>query len=541
MGSVRLAMKRTLVAAVLGAICFGVITDAAAQGTEPAKVKGPVELTLYLTSVSAEAPAVLRTLETVMGLFGNQIKLTVEFFGSLEEGKLIFEGGDKERTGDLLLACAGKLMTKPVDYLRFVNCMASETGAIETSLKLCAEALAVPKGIREKLDTCRNGADGTKLLDESVRRTMEANVSMSPMLLVQGVQVTGAVRTLKLAQSICALQEKKSPACAKLPEVKKYVVTLVQDKRCTDPELSCSDEFIGEVTGILEEQIFVDGVEFRRLDYTEPAGREFFDKEKIPALPAFMLEKSIEADSEVMERLGRFLRKSATGNWYFLNAGQSYDPTKEICDNQKDDNEDGKVDCDDDSCKAKVSCRPEQAGLVELFIMSYCPYGVMAVNELKRLQEAFGKDVKVEIHYVLANEDGEIRSLHGEEEILEDARQLCVAKSAAAKLLPYMWCLYKDGEAADPKTCLQSVGLKADEIEACATGEAGKQMLLAETKLAETLEIEASPTWIVHGKVKFNSIDASEVAAYLCNEKFKVPGCEKAIPKKGDQPAGSCN
>lgn len=527
-------------ALLLGVLMVATAGSAMAQGAEKAKAKGPVEMTMYLTSVCQEAPFVLRYVETLAGLFGAQMKFKMEFIGSFEENKLLLDGGEKEQNGDILLACAEKVMPKAAELLRFVNCVAAESVALDTSLAICFEAQTVPKAVREKLDACRK-SEGQKLLEDSVRRTLAAGISMSPTLVINGERVTGALRTVKLAHSVCAAAEKKPAVCGKLPQVKKYKVTLVQDSRCKDPEQSCTEDFITEVSGILEGQIFLDGLDYQRMDYTTAEGKAFFDKEKIPALPAFMLEKAIEGDDDVMAKLGRFLRKSASGDWYFLNAGQTYDPTREICDNGQDDNEDGNVDCADATCQKKLACRAEKPGLVELFIMSYCPYGVMAVNEVKRLQEAFGKDIQVEIHYVLADEEGEVRSLHGEEEILEDARQLCVAQKAPAKLLPYMWCLYADGGAAQSKPCLESVKVDADEIEACATGEAGKQMLLAEAKLGELFEIEASPTWIVHGREKFNSIDASEVAAYLCTEKFKVPGCEKAIPKKEDQPAGSCN
>lgn len=523
-------------------VAVGLGNVSASRAASGGGAKGKVEVTMYLTAVCPEAPAVLRSVDALVGMLGGQMTFTVEFIGSFEEDRLLLEGGDKELAGDVLLACAGRVMPKVPEYLRFVNCMASEGGSLETSLGLCAEAVGVPGATREKLDACRKG-EGRKLVEDSVRRTLSTGISMSPTLVINGERVSGVVRTLKLAHAVCAACVKKPAVCARLPQVKKYKVALVQDSRCTDPEQSCSEDFVNEVIGILEGQIFVDGLEYQRLDYTQRDGKAFFEKEKIPALPAFMLEKAVEGEDDVMAKLGRFLRKSASGDWFFLNAGQTYDPTREICDNGQDDNEDGAVDCADATCQNKLACRVEKPGLVELFIMSYCPYGVLAVNELKRLQEAFGDDIRVEIHYVLAEEEGEVRSLHGEEEILENARQLCVAQKAPAKLLAYMWCLYADGGGggAASKACLESLDLDVEAVEGCASGEMGKQMLLAEAKLGELFDIEASPTWIVHGTQKFNSIDASEVAAYLCTEKFKVPGCSKKIPKKDDQPAGSCN
>ena len=47
-----------------------------------------------------------------------------------------------------------------------------------------------------------------------------------------------------------------------------------------------------------------------------------------------------------------------------------------VCDDGKDDDGDGLIDCDDPDCKNNWLCTPKkEKPEVELFVMSHCPFG----------------------------------------------------------------------------------------------------------------------------------------------------------------------
>lgn len=79
--------------------------------------------------------------------------------------------------------------------------------------------------------------------------------------------------------------------------------------------------------------------------------------------------------------------------------------------------------------------------VVELFVMSYCPYGVRAEENIAPLQELFGSKIDLKIRYII-NVNGEtidkVNSLHGITEAKEDARQLAIAKLYPNKLWDYL-------------------------------------------------------------------------------------------------------
>ena len=70
---------------------------------------------------------------------------------------------------------------------------------------------------------------------------------------------------------------------------------------------------------------------------------------------------------------------------------------------------------------------------VELFVMSYCPYGVQAEQELLPFLETYGDTIDFKLRFIIGKEEtsaedasGDIRftSLHGEPELMENKRQM---------------------------------------------------------------------------------------------------------------------
>ncbi|MBU4246166.1 MAG: GILT family protein, partial [Nanoarchaeota archaeon] len=67
--------------------------------------------------------------------------------------------------------------------------------------------------------------------------------------------------------------------------------------------------------------------------------------------------------------------------------------------------------------------------IVQLFVMSQCPYGVQAENAIKPVLDTLKDKISFELRFI-ANQkaDGTFSSLHGQAEVDENVRQLCAAK-----------------------------------------------------------------------------------------------------------------
>jgi hypothetical protein len=78
---------------------------------------------------------------------------------------------------------------------------------------------------------------------------------------------------------------------------------------------------------------------------------------------------------------------------------------------------------------------------VELFVMSYCPYGVRAETAVTPLKELFGNKIDLKIRFIVQVSGSTIesvQSLHGLTEAKENARQLAIVKLYPDKYWDYL-------------------------------------------------------------------------------------------------------
>jgi hypothetical protein len=178
--------------------------------------------------------------------------------------------------------------------------------------------------------------------------------------------------------------------------------------------------------------------------------------------------------------------------------------------------------------------RAAAPGKVEAYVMSECPFGVMAENSLLDAQKnkLLPDGAKLEIHYIGdAKKDDkgawEFSSLHGPAEWQEDARQLYIAKYFPDKFYAYLAERNKEVSSPDWKKAAAAAGVDAAKVEA---GEnEGKELLAADFALSSGLGITTSPSFIADGNQFMVGL----------GELIKQPGYGK-VPPPG-QPAAGCN
>ena len=180
-----------------------------------------------------------------------------------------------------------------------------------------------------------------------------------------------------------------------------------------------------------------------------------------------------------------------------------------------------------------IASRDEKKNTLEVFVMSQCPFGVLAENSL--LEAVKGKvlpeGLKLEIHYIGdAKADGkggwDFNSLHGPAEAEENARQLFVAKTFPDKFNAYLNERNKEITSADWQKAAKAAGLDADKI--AAGREEGRRLLALDFASSGALGMTTSPSFVVNGRRFLVGL----------GELTKLPGFEK-IPAPG-QPAAGC-
>ena len=302
-------------------------------------------------------------------------------------------------------------------------------------------------------------------------------------------------------------------------------VIVLSDKRCTD----CA--FVDDViTQLL--QVFP-GLTTTKMDYGTTEGKKLFSDAQLKYLPAVLFSedaKTAAGYSDVVDYL------EAAGKYQSLRIGAQFEPG---C--YKDD---GTVDCV--KCANKTECRPEKKNDIQVFIMADCPYGKQAIQALKPVVENFGDAITWDVHYIASEQNGTFTSLHGQYEADEDIVQLCVKTYSPDELLDYLYCRATNGvKGIDWHTCAKDSGISSvaiKTIEKCVNGSKGKELLSADIKIAESLSIGGSPTWMANNRYQFGGIDSETVKTNLCKYNAGLSGCDVKLNAStgGLAATGSC-
>lgn len=147
---------------------------------------------------------------------------------------------------------------------------------------------------------------------------------------------------------------------------------------------------------------------------------------------------------------------------------------------------------------------------VELFVMSYCPFGVEAEKELLPwLDKKFGDRINFTLQFIASIEGSEdsdnsetlkFRSLHGQLEVVENIRQVVIAEYYPQKLTDYVLCR-ADHLKESWQICAQKVGLDIGKINHIVESNEGKRLFAENIKRSKALNISSSPTVVVDGVV----------------------------------------
>ena len=151
---------------------------------------------------------------------------------------------------------------------------------------------------------------------------------------------------------------------------------------------------------------------------------------------------------------------------------------------------------------------------VELFVMSYCPYGVQAEQELLPFLETYGDTIDFKLRFIVgkeeasaenAGEDIRFTSLHGETELIENKRQMVIAELYPEKLFDYLLCRADHLQEAWVN-CAKDVGLDVGRIAEAVEAEKLTVKLVKEIQRKEALNIKGSPTLVIDGRIIDGSV-----------------------------------
>ncbi|MCU0664611.1 MAG: thioredoxin domain-containing protein [Myxococcota bacterium] len=480
-----------------------------------------VTMQLYVMSKCPYGVQAVDAILPAVQKLGSAVELKLEFIGDGDASNLQSMHGPAEVEGNIIQICAAQ--QDPTKFYAMLKCMNENWQAIPEGWEACADKAGLDKA---KLTACKTGEEGKKLLAESYARAKASGVQGSPTIRIAGSDYQGGRRGDDFLRGMCDKLKTKPEICTNIPPPPEVQVIVLTDARCKECAV---DGLIAKLGTVFP------GLKPKTLDWADPQAKKIYEEAQLKALPAALFDASIEKDKEGNEQMGRWLEPA--GPYKSLRLGGKFDPKAEICDNKVDDTGDGKMDCDDETCKQALACRQEKKAQLDVFIMSQCPFGVQAVNNMKDVLGAFGKDMKFGVHFIATETPEGIQSMHGPAEVEEDLRQICAIQTHPKnnKWLDYFWCRNENIQSPEWQACTgEKTGIDKAKIEKCVTGEQGKKLLGADAAMAMALDIGASPTWMVNNRRVFNGVDPKEIQTQFCQDNPTLAGCKVEI--KSTQP-----
>lgn len=485
-----------------------------------------VKLDFYVMSQCPFGTQVEDAIKPVLDEIGDNIDFSLNFIGT-EQVSGTFQSlhGQPEVLGDIVQLCAAKY--DPDKYMNFVVCMNEDAQSIPNNWKACAEE----RGLNVKdIQACFDGQEGKDLLSASIKLSDEAKAGSSPTMYLNDKPYAGGRDMMSFYRAICDEFKEKPAKCNDLPKPVEVNLIILNDERCVE----CK-----QVSALVPQlKSLFPGLKVTTLDYASEEGKALYASSKLTTLPALLFDPTVEK-GEGYDVLQRYL--VPLGEYQSLQIGASFDPKKEICDNKIDDTSNGKIDCDDEDCKQAFVCREEKKNNLLVFIMSDCPFGKKAIEALKDFTDSV-KGITYEVHYIASEATDGFESLHGQYEVDEDIVQLCVIKHSPDKFLSYAYCRSTKGiKGIDWNACAAEAKVDIAAVKACFEGTEGKALLKEDIKIASSLGIGSSPTWIANNKYQFSGIDAETVKQNMCQHN-DLEGCDKTIQSSStsEVPAGSC-
>ena len=151
---------------------------------------------------------------------------------------------------------------------------------------------------------------------------------------------------------------------------------------------------------------------------------------------------------------------------------------------------------------------------VDLFVMSYCPYGLQMEKGLLPAVEALGNKIKFNLKFV-------DYTLHGPKEVTENVNQYCIEKTQPAKLDAYLKCFWKSSTGTS-EACQKAVGINAAQITTC-VADTNKQFSPTEKAMglnkdeAAKFGVQGSPTLVINGTTVASGRDSASVLKAICS------------------------
>ncbi len=425
----------------------------------------------------------------------------------------------------------------PEKFLDYLTCVNKDYQNAEGVWEDCANDNGIDT---ETIRTCFDDGEGAELLKASIDKTKEVEATGSPTIYINGEPYSSGRDTMSFTRAICSNAE-DAPECEDIPECMsdadcqkegfigtcnnagtkeagcEYTkpdpveITILNDKDCEGCDTSSFDN--------INDQIFIN-TDVTTVDISSDEGQALIEKMEPVQIPAYFFGESVKDAPEYARLEAYFTEKEG---YYVLSPSIISQYVS----------------------SPKMIGRQEAEGKLDLFVMSQCPYGVQAVDNSREVVDSFGEDIDFNIHFIATdNGDGTFTSLHGQPEVDENIRQVCVMDMYPKTYMDYITCINQDYQNAGSiwEGCATDSGMDTDAIRECSEGDKGAALLKENIALTEELGIGSSPTFLLNNQSIFKgALPADQIKDTFCGPNPDLEGCDTELSTETAVPAGgSC-
>jgi len=163
--------------------------------------------------------------------------------------------------------------------------------------------------------------------------------------------------------------------------------------------------------------------------------------------------------------------------------------------------------------------------VVELFVMSYCPYGTQIEKGILPVVQALGDKIDFKLKFV-------DYTMHGDKENQENLREYCIDQSQNNKLLGYLSCFLKSSDSA---ACLKSTGVDEAKVLACMDSTAKTEQVTGTDFSVHQADnqkygVQGSPTLVINGATIQSARDSASLLKTVCSAFSSAPSeCDQKL------------
>ncbi|HRZ86009.1 MAG TPA: hypothetical protein P5277_04505 [Candidatus Paceibacterota bacterium] len=126
--------------------------------------------------------------------------------------------------------------------------------------------------------------------------------------------------------------------------------------------------------------------------------------------------------------------------------------------------------------------------LVQLFVMTHCPYGTQAEKGFLPVMDLLKDKANLQINFVHY-------FMHGDKEEEETYRQICIRQDQSTKFNTYLTCFLEAGDSAG---CLTKAGIDTTKLKTCMDTNAKKYYEM-DSQASKAYGVQGSPTLVING------------------------------------------